>query len=144
LRLFENILVPKFGAKIRRWDLKTENDRKKDTLEFSAATIRFFQPYTSQRNPQKMMKKLLLVLCLSMTILACTKSTDSSDDGHIAASQVPSTVMSTYNTRYPAASGQIEWEIEHGNTYKVKFFIGSQRWQAQFKTDGTFIDEKMI
>ena len=91
------------------------------------------------------MKKLLLALCLSLTMLACSKSNDNaSSDGHISASQVPTTVMSTYNTRYPSASGQVEWEIEHGNTYKVKFFIGSQRWQAQFKTDGTFIDEQMI
>ncbi|MES1226086.1 MAG: hypothetical protein ABUT20_61995 [Bacteroidota bacterium] len=90
------------------------------------------------------MKKLLLAWCLSMTILACTKSNDSSDDGHISAAQVPTAVMATYNSRYPSASGQIEWETEHGNTYKVKFFIGAQRWQAQFKTDGTFIDEIMI
>jgi hypothetical protein len=91
------------------------------------------------------MKKLLLAVFLSMTMLACTKSDDNSmSDGHIAASQVPAAVMSTFNTKYPSASGQIEWEIEHGNTYKVKFFIGSQRWQAQFITNGTFIDEKMI
>jgi hypothetical protein len=91
------------------------------------------------------MKKLLLALCLSLTMLACSKSNDnSSGDDHISASQVPVPVMSTYNTRYPSASGQIEWEIEHGNTYKVKFFSGAQRWQAQFKTDGTFIDEQMI
>jgi len=34
LRLFENILVAKFAAKIRRWGLKTENDPKKDSLNF--------------------------------------------------------------------------------------------------------------
>jgi hypothetical protein len=91
------------------------------------------------------MKKLFLALLLSMAVLACTKSDDSmAADGHISASQVPSAVMSSFNTRYPAASGQIEWETEHGNTYKVKFFIGAQRWQAQFTTNGTFIDEKMI
>jgi len=91
------------------------------------------------------MKKLLLALFLCTTMLACSKSNDNnSSDDHILASQVPAAVMSTYNTRYPAASGQIEWELEHGNTYKVKFFIGSQRWQAQFSSNGTFIDEKMI
>ncbi|HTE12086.1 MAG TPA: hypothetical protein VK645_13975 [Chitinophagaceae bacterium] len=90
------------------------------------------------------MKKIFLALFLSMAMLACTKSDDSMADGHISASQVPSAVMSGFNTRYPTASGQIEWETEHGNTYKVKFFIGSQRWQAQFTTNGTFIDEKMI
>ena len=94
-----------------------------------------------------MTKKLLLALCLSLTLFACSKSdgtTNRIENGHIAASQVPAPVMTAFNTRYPSASGQIEWEIEHGNTYKVKFFIGSQRWQAQFTTSGTFIDEKMI
>ena len=89
------------------------------------------------------MKKLLFALLLGMSMLACTKSNDNASE-NISASQVPAAVMSTYNARYPAASGQIEWEIEHGNTYKVKFFIGSQRWQAQFNMDGTFIDEKKI
>jgi len=91
------------------------------------------------------MKKLLLVLFLCNTLLACSKSGSSNNnDDHIAASQVPAAVMTTFNSRYPAASGQIEWELEHGNTYKVKFFIGSQRWQAQFTANGTFIDEEMV
>lgn len=62
----------------------------------------------------------------------------------INSSNVPSAVMNNFNTRYPAASGQIEWEKENGNTYKVKFFIGSQRWQAIFASDGSFISEKTI
>ncbi|MEO5595415.1 MAG: hypothetical protein ABIR15_23300 [Chitinophagaceae bacterium] len=91
------------------------------------------------------MKKLLLALCLGMTMLACSKNGDSNNEGdQILASQVPSAVMNTYNTKYPTASGQIEWELEHGNTYKVKFFIGAQRWQARFTTSGILIDEKMI
>ncbi|MFT3936808.1 MAG: hypothetical protein QM726_24500 [Chitinophagaceae bacterium] len=93
-----------------------------------------------------MTKKLILALFLAISLVACSKKDDngSSGDDHITASQVPASVMGNYNSRYPSASGQIEWELEHGSTYKVKFFIGSQRWQAQFKADGTFIDEKMI
>lgn len=92
------------------------------------------------------MKKLLIALFLCSTMMACSKSSNNNNDNddHITASQVPSSVMTSFNTRYPTASGQIEWELEHGNTYKVKFFIGSQRWQAQFMSNGTFIDEKMI
>ena len=103
-----------------------------------------FNPYHTQRNPHKMSKKLLLVLSLSMVMLACSKSNDSNTGVSITASQVPTAVMSNYTTKYPSASGQIEWELEHGSTYKVKFFIGTQRWQAQFKADGTFIDEQKI
>jgi len=90
------------------------------------------------------MKKLLLALCLCLSFLACSKSNGNITDGSIPASQVPAAVMSSYQSKYPGASGQVEWEIEHGITYKVKFFIGSQRWQAQFNSNGTFIDEKMI
>ncbi len=94
-----------------------------------------------------MLKKLLFALLLCTALLACSKNDDNNNnnnDDHITASQVPAPVMTAFTTRYPAASGQIEWELEHGNTYKVKFFIGSQRWQAQFTTNGTFIDEKKI
>ena len=90
------------------------------------------------------MKKLLLALMLSTTLLACSKSDDTNSDEHILASQVPVAVMTTYNTRYPAATGQIEWALEHGTTYKVKFYIGNQRWQAQFNANGSFVDEQKI
>jgi hypothetical protein len=90
------------------------------------------------------MKKLLLAFLLGMAMLACNKSNDNNSEDHISASQVPSSVMSTYTTRYPDASGQIEWELEHGSTYQVKFFIGSQRWHAEFTADGIFMDEKKI
>ena len=91
------------------------------------------------------MRKLLFALLLAFTALACSKSNNNNVPiGVISASQVPSAVMSAYNTRYPSASGQIEWEKEDGNTYKVKFYQGSQRWQAIFKADGTFITEQQI
>jgi len=86
------------------------------------------------------MKKILLALLIATATLSCSKS--NSDDTHIAASQVPSVVMNTFVTRYPTASGEIEWELEHGNEYKVKFFIGSQRWEARFTSSGDFIAEE--
>ncbi len=93
------------------------------------------------------MKKLLLLLMLSVPFfIACSKSNDNSSSTSVSipASQVPSAVMTSFTTKYPGASGQIEWEREDGNTYKVKFFIGVQRWQAAFKADGTFISEQQI
>lgn len=89
------------------------------------------------------MKKLLLALLISTTTLSCSKSSSNTSTS-ISASQVPSPVMSSFNSKYPGASGQIEWEKEDSNTYKVKFFIGSQRWQAIFKADGTFLSEQKI
>jgi hypothetical protein len=89
------------------------------------------------------MKKLLLALLISTATLSCSKSSSNTSTS-ISASQVPSPVMSSFNSKYPNASGQIEWEKEDGNTYKVKFFIGSQRWQAIFNADGSFVSEKQI
>ena len=75
----------------------------------------------------------------------CSKEDNSSSNSiSIASSQVPAAVMSAFTSKYPTASGQIEWEKEDGNTYKVKFFIGSQRWQAYFSAAGVFISEKTI
>lgn len=93
------------------------------------------------------MKKFLFILLLATVTMSstCSKNDDIvSNSTSISASQVPAAVMSAYNSRYPAASGQIEWEKEDGSTYKVKFFIGSQRTQAIFAANGTFISEKNI
>ena len=143
MRLFENILVAKFGAKIRRWGLKTENDLKKDAFSTEATPARN-AAYYSQSIPATM-KKLVLALLLGFALLACSKSDDNNTaDQPIPASQVPSSVMTAFNTRYPSATGQIEWELEHGNVYKVKFYLGTQRWQAQFTAGAVFIDEQKI
>jgi len=54
LRLFENILVPKFGAKIRRRDLKTENDRKKRKRGFfQGLRFGFFNRIERKELPKK-------------------------------------------------------------------------------------------
>ena len=91
------------------------------------------------------MKKILIALFLSFALLACSKSYDNSTaDQSISAAQVPPAVMNSYTGRYLSVMGQVEWELEHGNTYKVKFYIGNQRWQAQFTAAGIFIDEQKI
>lgn len=93
------------------------------------------------------MKKLLFILLMTTITMSSTCSKEDnlpSNSISINASQVPSAVMTAFNSRYPTASGQIEWEKEDGNTYKVKFFIGSQRWQAVFASTGAFISEKTI
>lgn len=89
-----------------------------------------------------MVKKIILAFLISTAVVSCSKSHN--DDSNMNTTQVPSSVMTAFHTRYPTASGQIEWEKEDGNTYKVKFFIGAQRWQAIFTSDGTFISESQI
>ena len=93
------------------------------------------------------MKKIFYFLALTtITMLtSCSKQNDVVPSSTvISSSAVPAPVMSNFSNRYPSASGQIEWQKEDGNTYKVKFFIGGQRWQAIFASDGSFISEKMI
>jgi hypothetical protein len=93
------------------------------------------------------MKKILFFLMLATVTMSstCSKSDNTAPTSvSIPASSVPAAVMNNFNTRYPSATGQIEWEQENGNTYKVKFYIGSQRWQATFASDGSFISEKTI
>lgn len=93
------------------------------------------------------MKTLLLLFMMATLSMSSTCSKDdnsSSTSVNISSSQVPAAVMTTFTTKYPTASGQIEWEKEDSNTYKVKFYIGSQRWQAYFNAAGTFISERTI
>lgn len=93
------------------------------------------------------MKKLLFILLIATISMSSTCSKEDnlvSNSTNINTSQVPGGVLSSFNSRYPTASGQIEWELEDANTYKVKFFIGSQRWQAVFAANGAFISEKTI
>lgn len=133
--------VAKFAAKIRGSSLKTENGWKKDTDAFWRQRKGDFVRIRNKEILQKM-KKLLLFLMLATATVSCHKSND--NNSSINASAVPGTITSSFNTRYPSASGQIEWEKEDGNTYKVKFFQGAQRWQAIFAADGSFLSEKQI
>lgn len=95
------------------------------------------------------MKNLILAALILFAVSSCSKVDDNSFNSVpsgtvLVASQVPAAVTAAFHAKYPTASGEIEFEKEDGNTIKVKFFIGSQRWQAIFKADGTFLSEKAI
>jgi hypothetical protein len=93
------------------------------------------------------MKRYFFALIVAFSVIACTKtnsSNNSNSSGVIAAAAVPGSVQSAFAAKYPGASGEIEWQKEDGNTYKVKFFIGSNRWQATFNADGSFVSEKLL
>lgn len=101
------------------------------------------------------MKNLFLAVILALTVSSCSKVNDLnsvSDDSIVASrkqsnipvSQVPVAVVNAFNTKYPSAGGEIEWQKEDGNTYKVKFWLGTERWQAIFNADGSFVSEKRL
>ncbi len=99
------------------------------------------------------MKNLFASIILLLLMASCSKSIDvpttaddssSSKSATLSPSQVPTAVMDAFKAKYPTAGGQIEWEKEDGNTYKVKFWLGAERWQAIFSSTGGFISEKRL
>jgi hypothetical protein len=106
------------------------------------------------------MKNIFLLLLLSsLTIISCEKASLSPNgtDDSISANRrgrgaddptlpppanLPAVVLKSFNTRYPTAT-RMEWEPEDGNTWKVKFFLGTVRWMAVFRADGTFISAQI-
>ncbi len=102
------------------------------------------------------MKNSILAVLLLIAVSSCSKVNDvvsSTDDSstlssrnqpNLPVSQVPAAVMNAFKAKYPNAGGEIEWQIEDGNTYNVKFWLGAQRWQAIFSANGTFLSEKRL
>ncbi len=65
----------------------------------------------------------------------------------IPASQVPSPAKKSFNSQYPTAT-QVQWEykpIYYGTPiYTVDFYLGSQRWEANYSADGTLVSAYLI
>lgn len=102
------------------------------------------------------MKNLFLVAVLAVAFTACDKSVSgpvvpdevvsrkgADDAPKPLPATLPSAVTSAFKAKYPTASG-MEWQAEDANTWKVKFFIGTVRWAAFFKANGTFISATKI
>lgn len=86
----------------------------------------------------------ILLFVIAVAAPSCKKDISTDNSGQGTSWQVPAEVTAAFQAKYPTATGQIEWEKENGNSYKVKFFIVDQRWQAIFNADGSFVSEKMI
>lgn len=98
------------------------------------------------------MKKPILMLALAASLIAvsCQKSTLSSGSDEIIGRRgaddptlpppaaLPAAVLASFTSSYPTAT-RMEWQAEDGNTWKVKFFLGTVRWVAVYKADGTLI-----
>jgi hypothetical protein len=94
---------------------------------------------------QTMKKLIICVFCLA-ALSSCDKFIDGINDRreveHNNSAQIPAAVLSAFNAKYPNAS-RVEWEPEDGNTWKAKFFLGSVRWEAFFKADGSFLSANL-
>jgi hypothetical protein len=96
------------------------------------------------------MKNVFASFILLLVMASCTQNIDlptpddSSNSVALTPAQVPTAVMDAFKAKYPTAGGEIEWQKEDGNTYKVKFWLGAQRWQAIFSAAGGFISETRL
>ncbi len=106
------------------------------------------------------MKNTFLVAALGVSLFftSCEKSTIPANAGDnnstltgrrgaddptpVPPSNLPAAVQAAFTARYPTAT-RMEWQAEDGNTWKVKFFIGTVRWIAFFRADGTFISARI-
>ncbi len=98
------------------------------------------------------MKKLfaLLAIASGIAFTSCEKSSLSGSSDEIVGrrgaddpvvpppANLPAAVLSSFTAQFPTAT-RMEWQIEDGNTWKVKFFVGTVRWVAIYKADGTRI-----
>lgn len=83
------------------------------------------------------MKTFIIMLCSFFLMIGCSKQIK------VNSSDVPSVVINAFNTRYPEAQ-DIKWtaENEHGFYFEADFKIGAMEKAAQFKSDGTFVEEQ--
>lgn len=92
---------------------------------------------------------LLLAAVFSLT--ACQKSTVSPNVNEGIASRrgaddlvvpppsnLPAAVLNAFTAAHPTAT-RMEWQAEDNNTWKVKYFLGTERWRALYEADGTLI-----
>ena len=60
----------------------------------------------------------------------------------IPASQVPKPVKMSFKSQYPTATN-VQWEykpVYYGTpVYTASFYLGSQKWEANYYADGTFL-----
>jgi hypothetical protein len=89
-----------------------------------------------------MMKKiaLLFVLLMSSGMFGC-KEIDKTD---VPVSEVPAAVVTTFNTRYPGATGA-RWEKKRVNdhdVYEAEFKVNNDDKEVKIEENGTFIGEE--
>lgn len=83
------------------------------------------------------MKTLITLLCSLFLLVGCTKQIK------VNSSDVPSVVITSFNQKYPDAQ-EVNWhaEDEKGFYFEASFKQGTVEKSAQFKSDGTFVEEE--
>ena len=97
------------------------------------------------------MKKIILAVLLvsaSVSIVVLSSETIYARSGKggskssIPASQVPTAVKKNFRSMYPGVT-KVQWEMAPiyygGNVYTAEFYLGTQKWEASYYADGTFI-----
>jgi hypothetical protein len=82
------------------------------------------------------MKKLLFTSISLVLLVSCGGT-------RIAAADVPSAVMTAFNTKYPNAAN-VEWEKEKEKgkiMYEAEFQFNGKKTEAEFSEDGKFVEE---
>lgn len=54
---------------------------------------------------------------------------------NIAASSVPSAVMASFKSQFPAATGA-EWKKLNNGNYKAQFFVAGVKWEVTYTAAG--------
>jgi hypothetical protein len=83
------------------------------------------------------MKTFIALVCSLFLLVGCTKQIK------VNSSDVPSVVITAFNQKYPDAQ-EVKWfaEDEKGFYFQADFKVGATEKSAQFKTDGTFVEEE--
>jgi hypothetical protein len=89
---------------------------------------------TSEKTP---MKSVIILICSLFLLAGCAREIK------VNASDVPSVVIASFNARYPEAQ-EVKWsaEDEKGFYFEADFKVGGVQKSAEFKTDGTFVEEE--
>ncbi len=83
------------------------------------------------------MKTIITLLCSLFLLVGCSKQIK------VNSSDVPSVVITSFNQKYPDAQ-DVKWSAEDddGFYFEAEFKAGTIEKSAQFKSDGTFVEEE--
>ncbi|MDQ3108498.1 MAG: hypothetical protein M3R17_01265 [Bacteroidota bacterium] len=83
------------------------------------------------------MKAIVIFICSLFLLAGCSQQIK------VNSSDVPSVVIASFNAKYPDAQ-EVKWvaEDEKGFYFEATFKIGVVEKSAEFKTDGTFVEEQ--
>lgn len=76
------------------------------------------------------MKRFLIIGILAIWITACSKN--------VQTASVPESVVTAFNQRYPTAE-EVDWEVNADDQYEAEFWIGDQKKEAVYRSNGDLV-----